>query len=198
MSALAQEPDLLEHALGDPTVGYEQQTLYLDRCRRARVGPLVTLTFENRRTLAFRIRELEHLARLSGPGVVRRELNWYAGLLPGPGRLLAVLAVREPGCRPSDRLNALARGIAAGRIVFRVGPWEVEGRFLTRAGGDRVLGPAFWVEFVFPPEASAAIARGEAAELAVVSEGYAAETGALAPELRRSLAADLGDDAWGA
>jgi len=192
MSPLVPSPAFTDEFVADPAVEYEQQSHYLDRCRRVRVGPAVTLVFENRRTLAFRVRELRSLARRTGPATVSRELDWYSGLLPGPGHLLAALAVREPGSRPSDRLNALARRVAAGRIEFRVGDRVLTGEVRPAAGGDRVLGPAYWVRFGFPAAARAALADPrEPVALAVTADGYAAESGPLAPDVRRSLAEDF-------
>lgn len=178
----------------DPAADYEQQSRYLDRCRRVRVGPAVALVFENPRTLAFRVRELEHLARLTGPDGVRPALDWYARLLPAPGVLVATLQVRAPGRRPSDRLNALARRVAAGAIEFRVGGETVSGDVRPTAGGDRVLGPAYWVQFAFGPAARAALADPhEPAAVAVAADGYDWASDPLPPPVRRSLRDDLGD-----
>jgi hypothetical protein len=44
---------------------FEQHVRYLDRCRRVRVGPAVTVVFENRQTLWFRAQELVRVARLT-------------------------------------------------------------------------------------------------------------------------------------
>lgn len=199
MSTLVLDPAFADDFVADPAVEYERQSRYLARCRRVRVGPAVTLVFENRLTLAFRVRELGLLARRTGPGAVRRALDWYAGLLPGPGHLLAALAVREPGSRPSDQLNALARRVAAGQIAFRVGGSELPGEVRPAAGGDRVLGPAFWVRFEFPPAARAALEDLETpAAVVVTADAYAGESGPLAPAVRQSLVQDLAGQTAGA
>jgi hypothetical protein len=152
----------------------------------------VTFVFENRRTLAFRVRELEQVARRTTPHAVRRELDWYARLLPAPGELLATLLVRQPGRRPTDRLNALARAVAGGQFAFRVGGREIPGRVRADVAGDRVMGPAYWVRFAFPADARAALADPRAAaEVAVAADGYAAASGPLGADVRRSLVEDL-------
>src|SRR5438270_13847398 len=73
---------------------------YLDRYRRVRLGPRLTLVFENRQTLWYRVQELLHTARLAEPGRVRRELDWYSRLLPRRGQLHAALLVTTP--RPPE------------------------------------------------------------------------------------------------
>ena len=48
---------------------------YLDRYRRLRVGPRVTLLFENRQTIWFRLQEVLRIARLGEPTRVVQEMN---------------------------------------------------------------------------------------------------------------------------
>ena len=71
----------------------DRRHLYLVRCRRVRVGPAVSVVFENRQTLWFRVQELSRLARATDAEAVQPELDWYAGLLPGPGKLTAAVWV---------------------------------------------------------------------------------------------------------
>src|SRR5882724_8879662 len=72
---------------------FAAQTRYLDRYRRVRVGPQVTLIFENRQTLWFHIQELLRVARLTDLPRVRQELDWYNRLLPARGCLQAALII---------------------------------------------------------------------------------------------------------
>src|SRR3989442_12839520 len=66
---------------------------YLDRYRRSRLGPRLTLLFENRQTLWFRVQELLRVARLTDAVHVQRELDLYNRLLPGRNRLQAALLI---------------------------------------------------------------------------------------------------------
>src|SRR5258707_12086574 len=66
---------------------------YLDRYRRVRIGPRLTLLFENRQTLWFRVHEVLRVARLAEPRRVQQELDVYNRLLPGRGRLQAALLI---------------------------------------------------------------------------------------------------------
>src|SRR3954471_10628213 len=69
------------------------QARYLDRYRRVRIGPQLTLTFENRQTLWVRIHELLRVARLTEPSVIQRELDLYNRLLPARHGLQAALLI---------------------------------------------------------------------------------------------------------
>ena len=66
----------------------------MDRYRRVRIGPKLTLIFENRQTLWFRVQEVIRIARLADAREVQQELNLYNRLLPGRN-LLQVMASIE-------------------------------------------------------------------------------------------------------
>ncbi len=73
----------LEEYAGRRREFFEAHGRYLDRCRRVRVGPRLTLIFENRKTLWFRLQEVLCIARLNEPALVQQELDLYNRLLPG-------------------------------------------------------------------------------------------------------------------
>src|SRR5215831_18877271 len=73
---------------------FESNSRYLDRYRRVRIGPRVTLLFENRQTLWFRVQELLRIARLAETARVQQELDIYNRLLPHRDRLQAALLIQ--------------------------------------------------------------------------------------------------------
>src|SRR5437899_2803594 len=72
---------------------FESLGRYLDRYRRVRIGPQLTLLFENRQTLWFRVQEILRISRLSKPARVQHELDIYNWLLPGRNQLKAALII---------------------------------------------------------------------------------------------------------
>src|SRR5258708_18652838 len=88
----------------------EAHLRYVDRYRRVRVGPRLTLLFENRQTLWFRVQEVLRVARLAEPSWVRRELEVYNRLLPERDRLQAALVLDTDAAAP-DRELAAWRGL---------------------------------------------------------------------------------------
>src|SRR5438874_12827227 len=72
---------------------FESHIRYVDRYRRVRIGPRLTLVFENRQTLWFRVQEVLRVARLAEPARVQQELELYNRLLPGKDRLQAALLI---------------------------------------------------------------------------------------------------------
>src|ERR1700676_3426368 len=94
MRPLTQD-DLLplnEYAERRPEV-FDSLARYLDRYRRVRIGPEITLLFENRQTLWFRLHEILRIAHLAEPERVQEELDLYNRLLPGRGELQAALLI---------------------------------------------------------------------------------------------------------
>src|SRR3954464_604618 len=75
---------------------FDSHRRYIDRYRRVRIGPRLTLIFENRQTLWFRIQEIMRIARLSHSGEVKQELDLYNRLLPGRNFLQAALLIDVP------------------------------------------------------------------------------------------------------
>ena len=172
----------------------ESRHRYLDRCRKVRVGPAVTVVFENRQTMWFRVQELAQVARATTQGTIQPELDWYKQLLPGGDRLIAAVWVAEPGRRPSKDVLAVRRAVALGRIGFRAADGaEVAGAFRSDRVSDRLIGLAHWAEFTFTAADRAALADSRRGwRLFVEAIGYRHESDPLSDDVRRSLRDDLG------
>src|SRR5436190_20818388 len=72
---------------------FESLGRYLDKYRRVRIGPRLTLLFENRQTLWFRVQEIVRIARLTEPNRVNEELELCNTLLPTRAHLQAALLI---------------------------------------------------------------------------------------------------------
>src|SRR5215467_1870693 len=83
----------LEEYVGRRPEIFATQARYVDRYRRIRIGPKLTLIFENRQTLWFRVQEIIRVARLGDARDVQLELNLYNRLLPGVNLLQAALLI---------------------------------------------------------------------------------------------------------
>src|SRR5436305_14734730 len=76
----------LEEYAGRRREFFESHQRYLDRHRRVRIGPRLTLVFENRQTIWFRVQEVLRIASLTDPVRVMQEIDQYKRLLPGRDR----------------------------------------------------------------------------------------------------------------
>src|SRR5436190_21834189 len=75
---------------------FDSHRRYIDRFRRVRIGPRLTLIFENRQTLWFRVQEVVRVARLSERRDLEQELDLYNRLLPDGRLLQAALLLDVP------------------------------------------------------------------------------------------------------
>ena len=74
-------------------VNMRREIIALKKRRRIDVGPLVTLVFENRRTLLFQIQEMLRAEHIVAPSKIQDELDVYNALLPHTGALSATLMI---------------------------------------------------------------------------------------------------------
>ncbi len=86
--------DLLSHADYEAQrATFRREIIALKKRRRIEVGPLVTLVFENRRTLLFQIQEMIRVERIFESSKVQDELDVYNALLPRTGELSATVMI---------------------------------------------------------------------------------------------------------
>ncbi len=177
-----------------PIESVDRSYQHLDRCRRIRVGPALTLVFENQRTLWFRMQELAGCTRHSADDDVRRLNDWYRRLMPSEDRLLAALWVVLPGRRAILNLENLREVVSGSRLLLRSATgYEIEGALLDERVRDRLIGLVGWVEFPFGLEDRLALETPRQEwRLAIESDDYRYESEPLSPLVLMSLLADLG------
>lgn len=165
---------------------------YVDRHRRVRLGPAVTLVFENRQTLWFRLQEVIRVARLTEPARVRQELAHYNRLLPRPGCLQAALLLTVDESRLGEQLGRW-RDLRGEELTLEVGGLSRPADLLTCRPEDRAIGAAHWVQFALDAEAVRRLADQRCpAGLRLTVPGYAHDSGPLSDDVRQSLCRDLG------
>ena len=171
---------------------FEAQARYLDRYRRIRIGPQVTLLFENRQTLWFRVQELLRVARLSDPALVQDELDLYNRLLPGRDCLQAALLFEVPEeARLTDALAAW-RHLQGDHLQLRIGTARFPAELLTCRPEDRAVGTAHWVTFHLDKRGRQFLADDrQPAHFALDYAGYQHASPPLSEDVRQSLMEDL-------
>src|ERR1700716_541915 len=111
----------LEEYVGRRREYFDSHRRYIDRYRRVRIGPRLTLIFENRQTLWFRVQEIVRIARLSLAGDVQQELNLYNRLLPGRDLLQAALLIEVPDEAQLIKELANWQNLEGDQLRLRVG-----------------------------------------------------------------------------
>ncbi len=171
---------------------FDSHCRYLDRYRRVRLGPLLSVLFENRQTLWFRLHELLRVARLAEPALVQQELDLYNRLLPARGRLQAAMLIHVPDEGRLTEELAAWQGLEGGALVLMLGGRRYPARLVTCRPEDRAIGTAHWVEFAVDAAGRAALADPRRpAHLAVAHAAYRHDSPPLSDDMRQSLLDDL-------
>jgi hypothetical protein len=171
---------------------FEAHLRYLDRYRRLRIGPRLTLLFENRQTLWFRVQEVVRIARLTDPDRINQELAVYNRLLPGRGCLQATLLIDISDESQMSQELAAWQDFRGEELRLRLGGAAVPARLVTARPGDLAVGSSHWVQFVMDDQAQRRLADFKhPAYFECVLPAYKHEGDPLSEDMRRSLLDDL-------
>jgi len=171
---------------------FDSHRRYVDRYRRVRIGPLLTLIFENRQTLWYRVHEVIRIARLSDSGEVQQELNLYNRLLPGKDLLQAALLIELGDAAELPEALAPWQDLRGDQLRLQIDPHSFPARLVTCRPEDRCIGTAHWVQFVIAPEARRRLTRFDLPAFFRFDDGrYQHESAPLSENLRQSLLDDL-------
>jgi hypothetical protein len=72
---------------------FRRDVIQLKKRRRVQVGEILTLLFENRRTIRFQIQEMARIEKIISDEGIETELRVYNPLIPEPGQLCATLFI---------------------------------------------------------------------------------------------------------
>ena len=162
---------------------------HLHRRRSIRLRPSIHVVFEDEQTLWFRIQELVRYAQHAPQHDIQKQFNWYQRLIPGHGRLIAVITVspRDPFARQ------LRAELLGGRLLLRSDAGhEVPGEFLEQRCSDRLIGSVSWAEFRFDTDEREALNEPFIGwELALEFPGGQARAIRLTERMVESLSADV-------
>src|SRR5262245_42058022 len=171
---------------------FDAHRRYVDRYRRVRIGPKLTLIFENRQTLWFRVQEVIRIARLADAQEVRQELNLYNRLLPTCNLLQSALLIEIADQTQLGKELAQWRSIAGEHLKLHVGTAAVAAHLVTCRPEDRAIGTAHWMQFQLPPDVRKALANSsQRIFFSFESDVYQHRSSALSDDFRQSLLDDL-------
>ncbi len=171
---------------------FEAHCRYLDRYRRVRLGPRLTLLFENRQTLWFRSQEILRVARLTDAALIQQHLDLYNRLLPGRDRLQAALLIEVADETRLTQELSFWQNLAGDHLRLRIRENTYPASLITCRPEDRCLGVAHWVQFVLDEIGRKALADFQQhAFFEVVYPSYRHQSPYLSEDVRQSLLEDL-------
>jgi hypothetical protein len=171
---------------------FDAQRRYVDRYRRVRIGPKLTLIFENRQTLWFRVQEVIRIARLADAREVRQELNLYNRLLPGRNLLQAALLIEIADPAQLGKELAPWRTLSGEQLQLHVGSLTAPSHLVTCRPEDRAIGTAHWVQIAVSSDLRQQLANfSQRASFRFENETYQHHSPPLSDDFRQSLLDDL-------
>lgn len=192
MNRLTQS-DLLSHADYEAQRAmFRQEIIALKKRRRIEVGPLVTLIFENRRTLLFQIQEMVRAERIFEPSKIQDELDVYNALLPGTGELSATVMIEiTTQERIKEILDSFQQFDRPDTLALTVGDQAVFANFEAGHSKEDKISAIHFVRFAVPPDFVNALGEdGSHAGIRITHEHYKAEANVL-PAMREEWLKDL-------
>lgn len=185
--------DLLSHVDYEAQrPAFRREIIALKKRRRIEVGPLVTLVFENRRTLLFQVQEMVRAERIFEPTKIQDELDVYNTLLPGPGELSATVMIEiTTQERIREILDSFRHFDRPDTLALTVKDQAVFAAFEAGHSKEDKISAVHFVRFVIPPSFLEALgADGAHAAIRITHENYRAEAN-VPPAMREEWLKDL-------
>ena len=185
--------DLLSHADYEAQrTTLRQEIIALKKRRRIEVGPLVTLVFENRRTLLFQVQEMIRAERIFEPSKIQDELDVYNALLPGTGELGATVMIEiTTQERIQEILDSFQHFDRSDTLALTVQDQAVFADFEAGHSKEDKISAVHFVRFPVPQSFLKALGEdGAHAGIRITHEYYRAEA-KVPPALREEWLKDL-------
>jgi len=170
--------DLLSHADYEAQrATFRQEIIALKKRRRIEVGPLVTLVFENQRTLLFQVQEMIRAERIFEPSKIQDELDVYNDLLPRTGELSATVMIEiTTQDRIKEILDSFQHFDRSDTLALTVKDQAVFAVFEAGHSKEDKISAVHFVRFAVPPSFLQALQADEAhAGIRITHEHYRAE-----------------------
>ena len=169
-----------------------QEIIALKKRRRIEAGPLVTLVFENRRTLLFQIQEMIRAERIFEPSKIQDELDVYNALLPGTGELSATVMIEiTTQERIKEILDSFQHFDRSDTLALTVRDQAVFADFEAGHSKEDKISAVHFVRFPVSPSFVKALGEdGAHAGIRITHEHYRAEA-KVPPALREEWLKDL-------
>jgi len=97
---------------------YREELMLYKKNRRISLGPNITITFENRRTMTFQIQEIMRAERLVHDENIQEEIDIYNSLLPQKNSLSATLFIEVTEKRKIKPILNQFIGLTEGDTLF--------------------------------------------------------------------------------
>ncbi len=168
---------------------FESHIRYLEKYRKVKLGNSISLIFENRQTLWFRVQEIFRLTKISDPKIIQNELNVYNRLIPDTNTLQAAFLIEAKNISSSNpKPDFSLKNFRGDNLRFFIGKQGIPSDLVTKRAEDPSLGNSLWIKFKLDEEAKLALKDGKLPiKFQIESDQFKAESHSLPTEVRKSL-----------
>tara|TARA_B110000014_G_C19869611_1_gene450249 strand:+ start:105 stop:692 length:588 start_codon:yes stop_codon:yes gene_type:complete len=153
---------------------YRSELMEYKNNRRISLGPNITITFENRKTMKFQIQEMMRAERMVHDHQIQEEIDVYNSLLPLENGLSATLFIEvtdEAQIRPV--LNQFIGMTEGERVYFEFGDYKVCAEFETGREESDKISSVHYIQFNFDPLSKVAFLENpESVKLSIHYNNY--------------------------
>ena len=153
---------------------YRSELMNYKKKRRISLGPNITITFENRKTMKFQIQEMMRAERMVHDNQIQEEIDVYNSLLPLVNGLSATLFIEvtdEAQIRPV--LNQFIGLTDVKAVYFEIEDQKVYAEFETGREESNKISSVHYIQFNFNATAKAAFLENpESVKLIINYKNY--------------------------
>ncbi|HRO61478.1 MAG TPA: DUF3501 family protein [Burkholderiaceae bacterium] len=193
MARLTRESLMSLEAYAKARPEIRKQLIAHKRRRSVRLGPHLTLMFEDERTVRYQIQEMLRIEKIFEEDGIQHELDAYEPLIPDGRNLKATMLIEYDDEQLRRRELARLIGIEDRTWVRAEGfdkVFAIADEDLDRENDEKTSAVHF-LRFEFDDAMAAALKGGAALAIGVDHDNYSATVEAVSETLRESLAGDL-------
>ncbi len=170
---------------------YRKEVMDYKMNRRISLGPNITLTFENRKTIKFQIQEMMHAERMVRDEQIQEELDIYNLLLPKGSELSATLFIEiETESMIKPVLNSFVGLTAGDRLWMQADEQRVIAEFESGREEEDKISSVHYIRFHFNEKQLATFQISSNWSLSIDYKEYQYREN-LSPVVRNALIGDL-------
>lgn len=166
-----------------------KRIIALKKIRRARLGPRVSLVFENRDTMWFQVQEMCRIEHITDPALVQQEIDVYNDLLPEGLAIGATLLIELVQTDDMPKVLRELSGLEE-TIWLRFGAHRVHAQAEPGRSTEEKTSSVHYLTFQFSASEREGLVEADAVHLSSELPGYQYDT-VLSRETVASLVNDL-------
>lgn len=129
---------------------YRNDLILYKKSRRVEIGPNITVTFENKRTMKFQIQEIMRAERMVHDHQIEEEIKVYNSLLPKNNELSATLFIEVTDeSKIKSVLNSFIGLTNGENLYFKIGDSKIPAIFESGREEEDKISSVHYIKFEF-------------------------------------------------